>query len=236
MDLLHAKQSSFKKKVTASLDLIQSCASNKVYVAVSGGKDSTVLLDLVRRVIPTSPAVFSDDEWMFPETDEYLSSLQGLTRIAAPAKHSYFFTSNKTQKSGVKWIVGAMNNAMQAYAAQHGYDCAMIGLRKDESQKRRAHINAFGQIFRAKSGIIQCYPLAEWTTDDIWAYIRSRNISYNKAYDKMESMSVPRKEQRVGPFAVDAVLGYGQLVLIKKGWPDLYNKFAAKFPEVREWS
>ena len=38
-----------------------------VYVSFSGGKDSTVLLDLVRRVYPDVPAVFSDTGLEFPE-------------------------------------------------------------------------------------------------------------------------------------------------------------------------
>lgn len=235
VDLMHAKQSAFKKKVSASINLIESCVSNNMYVAVSGGKDSTVMLDLVRRVIPTAPAVFSDDEWMFPETESYVLGVKNLVRIASPARHSYFFTSNTKKRDGIKWINDAVNNSMQVYAKQQSYNCAMIGLRKDESQKRRTHINALGNKFTTKSGVVQCYPIASWTTNDIWAYIRSSGIEYNKAYNKMESMGLPRKEQRVGPFAVEAVLGYGQLVVIKKGWPDLYNRFAAEFPEAREW-
>ena len=34
--------------------------NEQIFVAFSGGKDSTVLLDLVRRVYPNTPAVFVD--------------------------------------------------------------------------------------------------------------------------------------------------------------------------------
>ena len=40
--------------------------NGKVYVAFSGGKDSTVLLDIVRRIYPDVPAVFSDTGLEFP--------------------------------------------------------------------------------------------------------------------------------------------------------------------------
>ena len=46
----------------------------KVFVAFSGGKDSTVLLDLVRRVFPDVPAVFIDTGLEYPEVKEFVKS------------------------------------------------------------------------------------------------------------------------------------------------------------------
>lgn len=45
-----------------------------VYVAFSGGKDSTVLLDIVRRIYPDVPAVFSDTGLEFPEVRKFAMS------------------------------------------------------------------------------------------------------------------------------------------------------------------
>lgn len=42
----------------------------QVYVSYSGGKDSTVLLDIVRRIYPDVPAVFSDTGLEYPEVRE----------------------------------------------------------------------------------------------------------------------------------------------------------------------
>lgn len=39
----------------------------QVYVSFSGGKDSTVLLDLARRIYPEIPAVFVDTGLEYPE-------------------------------------------------------------------------------------------------------------------------------------------------------------------------
>lgn len=43
----------------------------KVYVSFSGGKDSTVLLDLVRRICPDVPSVFCDTGLEYPEVRKY---------------------------------------------------------------------------------------------------------------------------------------------------------------------
>lgn len=50
----------------------------QVYVSFSGGKDSTVLLDLVRRVYPDVPAVFSDTGLEFPELREFVKTFDNV--------------------------------------------------------------------------------------------------------------------------------------------------------------
>ena len=52
---------------------------DKVYISFSGGKDSTVLLDLVRQVNPNIPAVFIDTGLEFPETKEFINSIDNVT-------------------------------------------------------------------------------------------------------------------------------------------------------------
>lgn len=51
----------------------------KVYVSFSGGKDSTVLLDLVRRIYPDVPAVFLDTGLEYPEIREFVKTLDNVT-------------------------------------------------------------------------------------------------------------------------------------------------------------
>lgn len=49
--------------------------NGKVYIPFSGGKDSTVLLDLVRRIYPDVPAVFVDTGLEYPELREFVKSI-----------------------------------------------------------------------------------------------------------------------------------------------------------------
>ena len=50
--------------------------NEQIYVSFSGGKDSTVLLDLVRRVFPDTPAVFIDTGLEYPEIREFVKTVQ----------------------------------------------------------------------------------------------------------------------------------------------------------------
>lgn len=51
----------------------------QVYVSFSGGKDSTVLLDLARRIYPDIPAVFVDTGLEYPEIREFVKSIDSVT-------------------------------------------------------------------------------------------------------------------------------------------------------------
>lgn len=53
--------------------------NGQVYVSFSGGKDSTVLLDLARRIYPDIPAVFIDTGLEYPEIREFVKSIDSVT-------------------------------------------------------------------------------------------------------------------------------------------------------------
>ena len=67
-----------QEKIDLSLDRIEEWYyhwGGKVYIAFSGGKDSTVLLNLVRKKFPDVPAVFCDTGVEFKEIRDFISTI-----------------------------------------------------------------------------------------------------------------------------------------------------------------
>jgi phosphoadenosine phosphosulfate reductase len=239
---LHAHTRIYKARLDSARRIVSGAlvASRNGYIALSGGKDSTVVMELVRRQAPELPCVFSDDEWNFPETMEYIGRVSNCTRIAATVKHAEWFTSWEHGPEGIPdntiWVDAPKNNGLQTYAKERGYDLVYLGLRQEESAARKMHLRTMGPLFRAQSDQTwHCNPIHDWTWQDVWAYIVSNNLDYNRAYDRLEELGELPQYQRIGPFAVERVLQLGQLVILKRGWPELFNRFAAEHPEARRY-
>lgn len=235
---LHAKTPRFRRMVRTAQETITDALTHMrhAYIAFSGGKDSSALLHLVRALAPAIPAVWSDDEWNLPETLTLIEQIPNLHRIAARVQHAEWFKSWDTDTpdlpAGTIWVDAPANDGLQTFAKQQGYDGALIGLRADENSRRRQHLKRYGTLhYTDKHGVWQCNPLAWWSDMDVWAYIHVNAVPYSAAYDKLAALGVPMARWRTGPLAQGRVLGYGQLAILKRGWPDLYNRFVARYPE-----
>src|SRR5574344_1149276 len=58
---------------------VESFSEDEVYVSFSGGKDSTVLLDLVRKIYPKVEAVYVDTGLEYPEIRRFVKSKDNVT-------------------------------------------------------------------------------------------------------------------------------------------------------------
>ena len=66
--------------------------------------------------------------------------------------------------------------------ALEGFDAWVTGLRRDQSSVRGA--TPVVQSDPAHGGIAKVAPLAAWTRDQVWAYIREHELDYHELYDR----------------------------------------------------
>lgn len=222
--------------------------SQKPYIAFSGGKDSTVLLSIVRAIDSSVVALMNHEEWLYPETTEFIETIPNLVKIISPLYHSQFFTSwgkgkpNTLPSNSIWFDPGRSPKAyhfigVQGWARKENYDCAFIGLRKEEAKYREIHLSKHGKFFYCNADKInEANILADWSVEDIWTYLLANKVPYNRVYDRLCELNIPLHLQRVGPLAVDRVLGFGQMAVLKRGWPDLFNSFVAACPEAANYA
>lgn len=86
-------------------DWINAYGEDGVYVSFSGGKDSTVLLDLVRQDYPNIPAVFVDTGLEYPEIRKFVKTFDNvewlkpkMTFKQVIAKYGYPFISKEVSE------------------------------------------------------------------------------------------------------------------------------------------
>ena len=83
-ELQHLQAQTLERKVrltqTRIMEYYQKL-NGQVYISFSGGKDSTVLLDLARRIYPDIEAVFSNTGLEYPEIVEFVKTFDNVTIV-----------------------------------------------------------------------------------------------------------------------------------------------------------
>ena len=74
-----------------------------------------------------------------------------------------------------------MRKVVPLARALAGKGAWITGMRRAQSVTRDA---LAGQEFDAVHGLLKFNPLADWSEDDVWAYLRAYDVPYNRLYDQ----------------------------------------------------
>jgi 3'-phosphoadenosine 5'-phosphosulfate sulfotransferase (PAPS reductase)/FAD synthetase len=170
--MLWSKNPEYLEKVTETrVAIYEITRKNKCYVAFSGGKDSTVLLHLTLQCQSDVPVFHWDYGIFMPRVFETEIQENAVKLGAKNVMVEQRLSTREDCKFGYQGFFGATHKFM----VTKGLEAALIGLRREESNKRKAKIR------EGRKG--ECYPLADWTYRDVWAYIVSNGLPYPKVYD-----------------------------------------------------
>lgn len=200
MDLLTVIEDSTIRKIVREYEKFK----NKLdifHVAFSGGKDSAVLLDLVKKALPKNSfvVIFGDTGMEFPDTYDAVEATQ--KQCDADGTPFYIARSHFDPKDSwklfgppsrvLRWCCSVHKSAPQTLKMREitgkddyiGMD--FVGVRAHESIARsRYDYENFG---KKQKGQYSFNPILEWTSAEIWLYIYTHKLFINKAYIKGNS-------------------------------------------------
>lgn len=238
------------RRIERALSLIESAAAaGKIGVSVSSGKDSLVVLDLVRCVIPDVPAAFYDSggETEYPYNYEFceMYDVDIITSEVPLAKlcrdYGYWGHDAEVEKDDVDFFAFIVGEPAYRFIEEHDLDITAMGLRAQESSGRRLSRKKNGLFYGTKSvpgrpNYMHLTPIADWSHDDVWAYIAGKNLKYNPAYDLMADAGMPRAHCRVSPLLGASAAHLGRYSSLRRSHPDIFNRLAADFPGLKEFT
>ena len=171
------------------------------HVAFSGGKDSAVLLDLVKKALPKGSfvVIFGDTGMEFPDTYKTVE----LTKRQCEEDGTPFYIARSHFKPEDSWkIFGPPARVLRWCCSVHkstpqtlkmrelcgknnytGLD--FVGVRKEESLARSKY--EFENFGKKQKGQYSYNPILDWTSAEIWLYIYANNLHINVAYKKGNS-------------------------------------------------
>ena len=151
----------------------------KVALACSFQKEETVLLDMLLALEPAARVFAIDTHHLFPETYAYWRDVEDRYGIAIerfegqPVEDKLWDTNPDLYLAIAK--LEPLNRALL------DLDAWITGIRRDQSPTR-ADAPKLG--WDAQHELWKANPLADWSDDDCWAYIRERGLPYNPLHDQ----------------------------------------------------
>jgi phosphoadenosine phosphosulfate reductase len=158
-----------------------------VAIASSFGAEDVVLIDLATRIQPAFRVFTLDTDFLFPETYALIDQIERQYGVQIERARSRYTPGEQAAAFGdALWSrepdkccnLRKVEPLTQKLA---GLSAWITGIRRDQAPTRA---NAKKLEDDKKFGLVKLNPLADWTWDQVWDYIRAHNVPYNPLHDR----------------------------------------------------
>jgi phosphoadenosine phosphosulfate reductase len=173
-------------------DVYEVFGPDRVALASSFGAEDMVLVDLMSR-LTERPRVFTLDTGRLPQ--ETYDLMDATTRRYEIPIEVYFpdpaAVEAMVRAKGLNLFYDSVENRVECcrvrkveplLRALETVDAWVTGVRRDQTSSR-ADTPQFGADAR-RPGLWKVAPLAGWTEDEVWTYVRQHDVPYNALHDR----------------------------------------------------
>jgi phosphoadenosine phosphosulfate reductase len=163
----------------------------RIALASSFGAEDVALIDMVDKINPAARVVTLDTLRLHTETydvidrvrarysvevEAFFPDLTAVDQLVRERGYNCFYASVDNRKAccGIR-KVEPLGRALA------GLDAWITGLRRDQAATR-AEVQPI-EIDDVHGNIVKLNPLADWSNDQVWAYIREHEVPYNALHD-----------------------------------------------------
>jgi len=163
-------------------------SEDEIVYSASFGAESIVLIDLIQQIRPDARIVFLDTGLHFPQTYEVIDKVEArYPQLRIERKQPALSLNDQAIQYGdALWRSNPnqcchLRKVLPLQEVLSSSLAWISGLRRDQSPSRAAteFVNR-DEKFRN----IKICPLIYWTWEDVWAYIREKQLPYNELHDR----------------------------------------------------
>ncbi len=162
----------------------------QMVLACSFGAEDVVLVDMVHRINPAVPLFYLDTDFLFPETyatrdrvirqyDLKPAQVLQIQSLLTPERQAQAYGDALWAKEPDRCC--QLRKVEPLTRVLKGFNAWMTGIRRDQAPSRA---NAGLIEWDHKFELVKVNPLARWTWDDVWTYIRVHEVPYNPLHDQ----------------------------------------------------
>ncbi len=158
-----------------------------ITLACSFGAEDVVLVDMLQKVTPKTDIFYLDTDLHFQETYETRDQIVQKYNMEFVQVKPHLTLEEQAREFGDElWKSNPneccnLRKVLPLTKILSKYDAWITGIRRDQAPTRA---NAKKVEYDVKFGLIKFNPLASWTSEDVWNYIRENNVIYNPLHDR----------------------------------------------------